>query len=127
MAVHGLAVAAMLDARRAGSGALRRRHGYTAEPSLKMGRYIAITMPPISVPSTTMIIGSIRLASASTVSSTSCSKKSATLPSIASSEPASSPIIAIWITMLGNTSVPCMDEVRLEPVETSAWIFLVAT
>ena len=45
----------------------------TASPSLKIGRYMAITMPPISVPSTTMIIGSIRDESASTASSTSAS------------------------------------------------------
>jgi len=42
-------------------------------PILKIGRYMAMTMPPIRVPSTTMIIGSIRLDSASTASSTSCS------------------------------------------------------
>ena len=36
-----------------------------------------MTMPPISVPSTTMIIGSISEESDSTASSTSCSKKSA--------------------------------------------------
>ena len=47
---------------------------YTTAPSLKIGRYMAITMPPMRVPSTTMIIGSIRLDSASTASSTSCSK-----------------------------------------------------
>jgi len=46
----------------------------TTLPSLKIGRYMAITSPPMSVPSTTMIIGSMRLDSASTASSTSCSK-----------------------------------------------------
>ena len=50
-----------------------RRDRQTAWPILKIGRYMAITMPPISVPSTTMIIGSIRLDSASTASSTSAS------------------------------------------------------
>ena len=42
-------------------------------PSLKMGRYMPITIQPISTPSTTMIMGSIRLASASTELFTSCS------------------------------------------------------
>src|SRR5574341_449784 len=71
------------------------RSGQTAWPILKIGRYMAMTMPPMSVPSTTMIMGSIRLDSASTASSTSDSKKSATLDSMASSEPASSPIATI--------------------------------
>ena len=29
--------------------------------------------------------------------------------------------------MLGNTSAFCIDTTKLEPVETSAWIFLVAS
>src|SRR5512143_3061043 len=45
----------------------------TTEPILKIGMYMAITMPPMRVPSTTMMIGSIRLDSASTASSTSAS------------------------------------------------------
>lgn len=44
---------------------------YTTSPSLKIGRYIATTMPPMRPPSTTMIMGSMRLLSASTASSTS--------------------------------------------------------
>ncbi len=42
-------------------------------PSLKIGRYIATTMPPTSTPRMTMIIGSSRLDSASTAASTSAS------------------------------------------------------
>jgi methyl-accepting chemotaxis protein len=49
------------------------RSPYTTEPSLKIGRYIATTRPPISVPSTTMISGSISEDSAPTASSTSSS------------------------------------------------------
>ena len=66
-----------------------------------------------------MIIGSIRLDMASTASSTSCSKKSATLPSIESSAPDSSPMATICVTMLGNRLVFCMEVVRLVPVDTS--------
>jgi hypothetical protein len=46
---------------------------YTTEPSLKIGRYIATTRPPISTPRITMISGSIRLESDSTAWSTSSS------------------------------------------------------
>src|SRR5260221_6777165 len=77
-----------------------------------MGRYIAITMPPITTPSTTMIIGSIRLVSASTASSTSASKKSATLPSMESRDPDSSPIDTIWVTMLGKRSEEHTSELQ---------------
>lgn len=45
----------------------------TTWPSLKIGRYIATTMPPMIEPSTTMMIGSIRLDRPLTASSTSCS------------------------------------------------------
>ena len=47
--------------------------GQITAPSLKMGKYIAITMPPMSTPSTTMMKGSIKLASPLTISSTSLS------------------------------------------------------
>ena len=43
------------------------------EPILKIGRYIAMTRPPITTPSTAMIIGSMRDDSALTASSTSSS------------------------------------------------------
>ena len=46
---------------------------HTTEPSLKIGRYIAITRPPTSTPSTAMISGSSRLDIASTALSTSAS------------------------------------------------------
>ena len=42
-------------------------------PSLKIGRYIAITRPPTSTPRITMISGSSRLDIASTALSTSAS------------------------------------------------------
>ena len=45
----------------------------TTEPILNMGIYMAITNPPIKVPNITMIKGSIKLANAATVSSTSAS------------------------------------------------------
>jgi hypothetical protein len=45
----------------------------TTWPILKMGRYIDTTMPPISVPSTTMMIGSISVDRPLTISSTSSS------------------------------------------------------
>src|SRR5690606_29385550 len=51
----------------------RAERRQTAPPSLKIGRYIATTMPPISVPSTTMMSGSMSEESASTASSTSAS------------------------------------------------------
>jgi len=50
--------------------AVRRQ---TTEPSLKIGRYIAITRPPTSTPSTAMISGSNRLDMESTALSTSAS------------------------------------------------------
>ena len=46
---------------------------YTTEPNLKMGRYIAMTMPPTSTPRIAMIIGSSRLDMLSTALSTSAS------------------------------------------------------
>jgi len=51
----------------------RQVFAQTAWPILKIGRYMATTMPPMRVPSTTMIIGSINDDSESTASSTSCS------------------------------------------------------
>ena len=45
----------------------------TTAPSLKIGRYIATTMPPTSTPRITMMSGSSRLDSASTAASTSAS------------------------------------------------------
>ena len=45
----------------------------TTAPSLKMGRYIDTTMPPISTPRMTMMNGSIRLDRPLTISSTSSS------------------------------------------------------
>jgi hypothetical protein len=59
--------------RRAGDDGACRRAGcdQTTEPSLKMGRYIDTTMPPMMVPRNTMITGSIRLDRPATISSTS--------------------------------------------------------
>ena len=45
--------------------------GYTTEPSLKIGKYIATTRPPMSTPRVTMINGFISNDSAATVSSIS--------------------------------------------------------
>ena len=50
----------------------RQRHQTTC-PSLKIGRYMATTMPPMMEPSSTMTIGSIRLDRPATRSSTSAS------------------------------------------------------
>ena len=44
---------------------------YTTAPSLKIGKYIATTMVPITIPKKTIMIGSIRDDSAATASSTS--------------------------------------------------------
>ena len=74
-----------------------------------------------------MISGSSSCDRPATASSTSCSKKSATLPSMASSWPDSSPIDTICTTMVGNTSAFCIATVRLVPVLTSPWIWRVAT
>ena len=52
---------------------------------------------------------------------------SAALPSMESSAPDSSPIMAICSTMMGKTFVACIDVVRLVPVDTSFWIFSVAS
>ena len=46
--------------------------------------------------------------------------------SIPSSEPDSSPIWTIWITMLGKSAVAIIALVRLVPVDTSVWIRRVA-
>ena len=46
-------------------------------------------------------------------------KKSATFDSMLSSEPDSSPIETIWMTMFGNTLVFCMALVSDTPVATS--------
>ena len=55
----------------AGGAGPRARRRQTTEPSLKIGRYIATTRPPITTPRNTMMIGSSRLDSAATASSTS--------------------------------------------------------
>ena len=83
-------------------------------------------MPPMSPPNTTMITGSISDESDATASSTSASKKSATLDSMPSSAPDSSPIDTIWITMLGKRLEFCIATVRAVPVLTSCWMILVA-
>ena len=54
-----------------GRAHLAGRARQTTEPSLKIGRYIATTRPPITTPRNTMMIGSSRLESAATASSTS--------------------------------------------------------
>ena len=55
-------------------GVQPRRHQHqTTWPSLKIGRYIDTTMPPMMVPRNTMMIGSIRLDRPATMSSTSAS------------------------------------------------------
>ena len=66
-----------------------------------------------------MIIGSIRLDMASTASSTSCSKNQPPCRASSRAAPDSSPMATIWITMLGNRLVFCMEVVRLVPVDTS--------
>ena len=50
---------------------LTKAQRQTTWPSLKIGRYIATTRPPITTPRNTMISGSSRLDSAATASSTS--------------------------------------------------------
>ena len=50
---------------------LKRARRQTTAPSLKIGRYIATTRPPITTPRNTMMIGSSRLVNAVTASSTS--------------------------------------------------------
>ncbi len=50
-----------------------RERGQTAAPSLKIGRYIAMTRPPTSTPRIAMISGSSKLLIASTAASTSAS------------------------------------------------------
>ena len=45
----------------------------TTCPNLKIGRYMATTMLPMMPPRNTMMMGSIRLESQATISSTSCS------------------------------------------------------
>ena len=72
-----------------------------------------------------MMIGSSRLDSVATASSTSRSKKSATLDSMPSSEPDSSPICVICSTMFGKRLVLVIALVRLVPVLTSVWMRLV--
>ncbi len=50
-----------------------RKADQIAAPNLKMGRYMAITMPPTNTPRMAMIAGSSRLLIASTAASTSAS------------------------------------------------------
>jgi hypothetical protein len=52
---------------------LAMRQTQTTAPSLKIGRYIETTMPPMSTPRMTMMNGSIRLDRPLTISSTSSS------------------------------------------------------
>src|SRR5690606_8550297 len=77
-------------------------HRQTVAAILKIGRYMPITIEPTTPPMMIMIIGSSRLLSASTELLTSSSKHSATLNSIVSSAPASSPMAVICTTMCGN-------------------------
>src|SRR6185312_817721 len=56
-----------------GGNPLRYQHHPTTAPNLKIGRYIDTTMPPMMTPSTTMMMGSIRLDRPATISSTSAS------------------------------------------------------
>src|SRR5690606_24692640 len=58
---------------RRGWRAHHRFEHQTTWPSLKIGRYMDTTMPPITVPSTTMMMGSMRLEMPATMSSTSAS------------------------------------------------------
>src|SRR3990167_2572031 len=74
-------------AHQAGVQPLHIREHQTTCPSLKIGRYMDTTIPPMMVPSTTMMMGSIRLEMPATISSTSASKKSAALPSMWSIDP----------------------------------------
>ena len=62
-----------LDAtrRRASHATVPTARGQMTAPSLKIGRYIATTRPPMTTPRNTMMIGSSRLDSAATASSTS--------------------------------------------------------
>ena len=60
------------DAGQRGIGPQRAKH-QTTWPSLKIGRYMETTMPPMSVPRKTMMMGSIRLDRPATISSTSAS------------------------------------------------------
>jgi hypothetical protein len=50
-----------------------RQRGQTTAPSLKIGRYMAMTRPPTSTPRIAMISGSSKLLIASTAASTSAS------------------------------------------------------
>ena len=50
---------------------VHRERCQTTEPSLKIGRYMETTSPPMTTPRNTMMIGSSRLESAATASSTS--------------------------------------------------------
>jgi len=58
------------NTQKTGVQTLQARH-QTTWPSLKMGRYMATTMPPMTVPRITMMMGSIRLEIPATMSSTS--------------------------------------------------------
>jgi len=64
---------AQADQGRAGGGKVLfdHRDRQMTAPSLKIGRYIATTRPPMTTPRKTMMIGSSRLESAATASSTS--------------------------------------------------------
>jgi len=67
------------------------------------GRNSATTIPPTIVPRNTMIIGSRRLIMLATSPSTSSSYTSATLISILSRSPVSSPTSTMFTTMSSTT------------------------
>ena len=96
------------------------------EPSIKMGRYIAIMSTPNNTPSLDMISGSIRELKLSMALLTAAYEWTATLLSISSSKPDSSPIPVICNSIEGNKRIVRIDNARQVPVVTSSLMVRIA-
>src|SRR5438477_5965755 len=91
----------------------------TTSLSLKMGKNIAITMPPTITPRKTISIGSIKEVRASSIASISSSQKSAIFSSILSILPVASPAETIRRSMGGKIDFFDIATERLSPFSTS--------
>src|SRR5207248_19453 len=92
----------------------------TTSLSLKIGRNIAITIPPTMRPRKTINIGSIKDVSASSIASISSSQKSAIFSSMVSILPVASPAETIRRSMGGKTDFFDIATERLSPFSTSS-------
>src|SRR5438477_5229946 len=92
----------------------------TTSLSLKMGRNIAITIPPTITPRKTINSGSIKEVRASSIASTSSSQKSAIFSSMVSILPVASPAETIRRSIGGTIDFFDSATERLSPFSTSS-------